>query len=561
MDIDCIRIAYFSMEIGINNNMPTYSGGLGILAGDTLRSFADFGMPIVGITLLYKKGYFKQVIDSEGNQIEEDENWNPEAYLKKLPNTTTVKIHGRDVKISCWLHELEGIKGKKIPLLFLDTDLEENSEYDRKITSKLYGYDEWYRFAQEIVLGIGGVRILENIGFKIQKYHMNEGHSALLTLELLGKFSPDDAVKKVREKCIFTTHTPVPAGHDKFDKDIVFKMLGEYLNDKMQYEIFIEDKLNMTYLGLKFSKYVNGVAKKHGEISRGMFPGYGIESITNGVHAAFWTSKPFQEIYDKHIPLWQCDPFSLRYILGVDSNEIWKAHILAKKKLVDEVFKKTKVKFNPDKFILGYGRRFTGYKRPDMLFHDIEKLKRIADEVDEIQIIFSGKAHPKDNNGKEILRKVINTGKSLNEQNCKVKVVFLENYSINVAKLMVSGCDVWLNNPQRPHEASGTSGMKAAVNGVPHFSTLDGWWLEGHVENVTGWSIGLGPQDAGFSEDISVDDEALDFYKKLREMVLPTFYNDRAQWIKIMKNAIAINGSFFNTDRMVQQYVLDAYFL
>ena len=545
------HVAYFSMEIGIDSEIPTYSGGLGVLAGDTLRSCADLKVPVIGITLLYEKGYFKQRIDENGNQIEEDRVWNPSDHLQKLPNIINVRIEGRDVKVGCWLYRLQGISGNTNYIIFLDTDLEGNSEYDKTITHHLYGNDKRYRLAQEIILGIGGTRMLENLGCELEKYHMNEGHSGLLTLELCKRLGN---IENVRKKCVFTTHTPVPAGHDQFDQTLVEGMLGDYLTDELKSEIFIDWKLNMTYLGLRFSEYVNGVAKKHGEVSRGMFPGYHIDSITNGVHSVFWTSPPFKKLFDKHIKNWENDPFSLRYILGLPRNEIWDAHKEAKKDLIDFVNEKYNMGMDPEVFTIGFARRATTYKRGEMLFSDLDRLRRISKDIGKIQIIYGGKAHPMDGMGKDIIKRIIEKMKSIKNE---IKVCYIEDYGIEVAKKMVSGVDIWLNTPLRPKEASGTSGMKAAHNGVPQLSVLDGWWIEGHIENKTGWSIGKHPSVKAENDN---EEDINDLYTKLEYVIVPMFYEHRDRWIEIMRTCIAVNGSFFNTHRMVQQYVLNAYF-
>ena len=549
-----LHIAYFSMEIGIDEDIPTYSGGLGVLAGDTLRSMADLEVPVIGITLLYRKGYFKQKIDSQGVQQEYNVPWTPEDRLKQLDAEVVVKIEGREVKIKAWLYEIKGVTGQRNPIIFLDTDVETNSKYDKEITSHLYGKDQMYRLSQEIILGIGGVKMLKEIGCKnLQKYHMNEGHSALLTLELLKQNNND--VELVRKNCVFTTHTPVPAGHDQFDKSLAELLLSDYPDKKLEQEIFLNDKLNMTYLGLRFSEFVNGVAKKHGEVSRTMFPGYHIESITNGVHSAFWTNKYFGKLFDKYLPSWRSDPFSLRYILGIPKDEIWNAHIESKKDLIEHINNKYHLNMSEEIFTIGFARRAATYKRGDMLFEDVERLMKIADKFKGIQIVYAGKAHPNDDAGKDIIKKIINNMKKLSP---KIKCCYIEDYDIGIAKTLVSGVDLWLNTPQRPMEASGTSGMKAAHNGVPQFSTLDGWWLEGLIENVTGWGIGSHPNNI---KETDHQEDVEDMYTKLEYVILPKFYNERDEWIEIMQHCISINGSFFNTHRMVQQYVLNAYYL
>ncbi len=550
-----MHVAYFSMEIGLKNSIPTYSGGLGVLAGDTLRSMADLELPVVATTLLYKKGYFKQTIDEQGNQHEEEVNWDYEKQMTKLDKQVIVNIQGRDVIVNVWMYKLKGNTGSILPVLFLDTDNPKNSDYDRTITEKLYGNDQYYRLCQEAILGIGGMRMVEKLGCNVEKFHMNEGHSALLGIELFKKTKGKNALERVRERCVFTTHTPVPAGHDQFPAEMARGILGEkYLTPKLESEVLYKGKLNMTFLGLRFSKYVNGVAKKHGEVSRSMFPGYHIESITNGVHSHFWTAKPFRELFSKYLPAWEYDPFSLRYMLSIPADEIWDAHIKAKTSLFNHVKAEYGVEMDPEVFTIGFARRAASYKRGDMLFADIKRLKSIAKKTDGIQIIYGGKAHPHDGEGKEIIKRIIEKMKSVSD---KIKVCYMENYEIDVAKLLISGVDVWLNTPQRPKEASGTSGMKAAHNGIPHLSILDGWWLEGHIETLTGWSIG-DPVDEATQNDTEKD--VIDLYNKLEYLIIPKYYQERDHWIKVMKHSIAINGSFFNTHRMVQQYVLNAYF-
>jgi starch phosphorylase len=561
------HIAYFSMEIGISHSIPTYAGGLGILAGDLIKSFADMRVPVIGITLINSKGYFHQVIDNDGNQIETPVEWRVNDFMVLMPNIISVNIEGREVKVRVWKHMIRGCSGYNIPIFFLDTNTDDNTPYDKTLTSSLYGGDKSYRLAQEIVLGIGGVRMLESLGYNIKKYHMNEGHSALLTLELLHRMQNYECgedeqcfnIEAVRNKCVFTTHTPIAAGHDSFETDLFKKMLNGYAPQFVLDRAIHDGNFNMTLLALNFSTYVNGVAKRHGEITREMFPGYTIDAITNGIHPQTWISPPFKTLYDKYVPGWVRDPFTLRYGLSIPKEDILDAHMEAKKQLIDEVNQKTNMKFDPLRFTIGYARRFTEYKRPDLILQDIDRLKQVAEKVGDIQIIFAGKAHAKDYRGKELIKKVIQIANKINSENCRVKMVFLQNYDMLVARKMVAGCDIWLNNPQRPLEASGTSGMKAALNGVPQASTLDGWWLEGCVENITGWSLGPHPQDAEFREDSDMKDEARDLYEKLENVIIPTFYGNKDKWADIMRHCIAINASFFNTYRMAQQYMANAY--
>lgn len=546
------KIAYFSMEIGIDEHIPTYSGGLGILAGDTIKSCADLNVPIIGVTLLCENGYFYQKIDENGNQIELPIQFAVSDLLELLPSTTSVTIEGREVKLRVWYYQFKGINDYVVPVFYLDSNIEENDVWDRELTKHLYGGDNKYRLAQEIILGIGGIRMLQALGYKtIDKYHMNEGHAALGTLELYRQLND---VEKVRKQCVFTTHTPVAAGHDQFDLSYAKSMLGDILPEDILDDITFENKLNMTRLALFFSHYVNGVAKKHGEVSRLMFPGHSIDSITNGVHTSTWVSEPFQKLFDKQIPGWRSDSYMLRSAFSLDKDEIWNAHMDAKKKLINFVNERYNAGMNYNDFTIGFARRQTAYKRPDMLISDPNRLTQIAEKVGPIQIIYAGKAHPKDGSGRDTIKKIFETMKTIQG---KVKIAYIQNYDMMIGKMMTAGTDIWLNTPRRPREASGTSGMKAAHNGVPQFSTLDGWWLEGHIENITGWAIG--PEK---TEDKESDDEndRNDLYNKLETVIIPKFYGDRDNWVRTMRSCIAINASFFNTDRMVQQYVLNAYF-
>ncbi len=547
------KIAYFSMEIGIDEHIPTYSGGLGVLAGDTIKSCADLNVPLVGVTLLSEKGYFYQKLDKDGNQKELPINFSVPDFLKLLPIKTKINIENREVILQSWLYQYKGINGYIIPVFFLDSNVTENDPWDRELTKYLYGGDKRYRLAQEIILGIGGVRMLKNLGYiTIDKYHMNEGHAALGTLELYKELKN---IEKVREQCVFTTHTPVAAGHDQFDIQEAKHMIGDLLDENIIKEIKFENRLNMTRLALFFSHYINGVAKKHKEISQQMFPGYSIHSITNGVHSSTWVSEPFKMLYNKHIPGWHSDPYMLRSAFSINKDEIWKTHLDSKKILIDFVNDRYNVGMNYYDFTIGFARRQTEYKRPELLISDSERLKKIANNVGPIQIIYSGKAHPDDETGKKSIKKIFETMKTINGS---IKIAFIHNYNITIGKIITAGVDLWLNNPRRPMEASGTSGMKAAHNGVPQFGTLDGWWIEGCIENITGWSIG--PEK---TEDEKSDDEIdkNDLYNKLETWIVPKFYKDRDNWIRTMRSCIAINASFFNTNRMIQQYVLNAYFM
>ncbi|MFT4113506.1 alpha-glucan family phosphorylase [Silvibacterium sp.] len=551
-------VAYFSMEIAVDPSMPTYSGGLGVLAGDTLRSAADLSLPLVALTLAHRKGYFRQHLDADGVQTEETQPWDIESQLTAEGPTVTIVVEDRPVTIRAWRHDVIGVTGHTIPIYFLDTNLERNDPKDRILTDHLYGGDGDYRLRQEAVLGIGGARILEALDYRPIVYHMNEGHAALLTIALLEKQlfgSPLDSadestVDAVRRRCVFTTHTPVPAGHDRFSADQSNRILGpERTRTFERLGCFHDGLLNMTYIALRFARYVNGVAMQHGKVSRAMFPEYRIDAITNGVHAATWTSPAIQAAFDRHMPRWRQDNISLRYAIDIPEEEIEQAHRESKLALIAAVNERTGVELRPDIFTIGFARRAATYKRCDLLFTDPERLVKMAHEHGGLQVIYSGKAHPADEPGKAKIRRVIELAKELG--NADLRIVYLENYEWQLGALLTGGVDLWLNTPKRPYEASGTSGMKAALNGVPSLSILDGWWIEGWIEGVTGWAIADHDDDAG---------EATSLYEHLEQVILPLYYGDQNQWKRIMRSTIALNGSYFNTQRMIEQYILNAYF-
>lgn len=553
-----IQIAYFSMEIAVAPNMPTYSGGLGVLAGDTLRSAADTGLPIAAVTLLHRKGYFRQHLSASGTQTEEDEPWKPETLLQPLEPLAAITIQGRPVMVRSWRKDIVGVDGHVVPVIFLDTDLDPNDEWDRQLTDHLYGGDTFYRLCQETVLGIGGVGILAALGCQPAVYHMNEGHASLLTIGLLEEQVSDvnllDATQNdldaVRSRCVFTTHTPVPAGHDRFSLDQASQILGEERTRALEkFGCCHDGMLNMTYVALRFSRYVNGVAMQHGRVSREMFPEYSVQAITNGVHAATWIQPSMQALLDEKVPNWRRDNLYLRFAIGIAPSEIRSQHLDAKRRLVDTVREQVGVELQVDRFTVAFARRAAAYKRADMLFADSTRLTRLAEEYGGIQIVYAGKAHPHDDVGKDIIHHVIEASTKLNSDH--LRIVYLENYEWNLGAILTSGADLWLNTPRRPYEASGTSGMKAAMNGVPSLSTLDGWWIEGCIEGATGWAIAE-------SEDEVQEAESL--YDKLENEILPLYYHYPDRWAEIMRMAMAINGSFFNTHRMLYQYVTNAYF-
>jgi starch phosphorylase len=556
-----VTIAYFSMEIGLTEEMPTYSGGLGVLAGDTLRAAADWGLPLVGVTLLHRKGYFRQRLDSKGFQTEEPDGWNVEDQLEEMEPRVQVEVGGRPVDLRCWRRMVEGVLGASVPIYFVDADLPENGEAERRLTDHLYGGDKRYRLSQECLLGIGGLRMLRALGYDaLETYHMNEGHSGLLTLELMaqlarraGRTEPSaDDVNQVRNHCVFTTHTPVSAGHDRFPKELVRKVLSTDLFATLD-KLYPGEEVNLTDLALMHSRFVNGVARRHGEVTRGMFGGFDVRAITNGIHAATWAAPSWRSLFDRHVPGWREDNQSLRYVAYVPLAEIEEAHRQAKRALLDRVRSDLGQELDPERFTIGFARRATAYKRNHLLLQDVERLNRIAEERGAIQIVYAGKAHPHDERGKQIIREIFASRERLSS---KIALVYLEDYGVALSARLTSGVDLWLNTPERPLEASGTSGMKAAVNGVPSLSVLDGWWIEGHIEGVTGWSIGNHHSEPS-DPDAKTDAEAL--YQKLESVILPLYYGDRASYLEVMRHAVALNGSFFNTERMLSEYARQAY--
>jgi len=546
--------AYFSMEVGIKSEMPTYSGGLGVLAGDTIRSSADLKIPLVAVTLVSRKGYLRQKITEDGEQVEYADEWDPSKFVDLMPKKVKVRIGGRDVKVQAWHYEHQSLTGGVVSVIFLDTDVEGNVPEDREITDFLYGGDERYRLKQEIVLGIGGIRMLGALKFNLRRYHMNEGHSSLLTLELLGKNGMNP--EKVRNLCIFTTHTPVEAAFDKFSYDLIEELIGNEFPIDVLKEQGGSDKLNMTLLALNLSKYVNGVTKAHMEFSQKLFPQHHIWAITNGVHSYTWTCQYFRELFDEYIPGWANEPELLVRVEEIPDDEIWGAHLRAKKDLIDFVNEKTGVGMDISSLTIGFARRATAYKRHALIFTDTQRLRDI-NKRGRLQLILAGKAHPRDESGKDLIREIHRKKAQLKDE---IKIAYLENYNIDMAAKMTSGVDVWLNTPLPPLEASGTSGMKAAHNGVVNFSVLDGWWIEGCIDGVTGWSIGPSPDEV-IDENERRSRELQDLYNKLEYPILPTFYKMRDAWVDMMENSIGKVAYYFNSHRMMRRYVTEAYLL
>lgn len=554
-------VAYFSMEIALEASIPTYSGGLGVLAGDTLRAAADLRLPMVAITLAHRKGYFRQHLDPEGRQTETPADWSPADRLEGLDATAWVTVENRAVQLRAWRYVVRAISGHAIPVYLLDSALPENDPYDQALTDSLYGGDSRYRLCQEVVLGIGGIAILRALGHAdIHTYHMNEGHSSLLTLALLQEHAGlhdrgsvvESDVEAVRTRCVFTTHTPVDAGHDRFTAELVESVLGKERTGILARLTQPEDSVfNLTALAMFFCRSANGVSIRHAHVSRRMFPESSISAITNGVHAVTWTAEPFARLYDRHVRDWRRDNRYLRQASAIPLAEIQSAHAESKAALIAQVTRRRGHELDPAALTIGFARRVTGYKRADFLFSDVDRLLRIVQRAGPIQLLYGGKAHARDTTGKAAIERIFAVAAELKDS---LRIVYLEEYDMTLAALLVAGVDLWLNNPQKPLEASGTSGMKAALNGVPSLSVLDGWWLEGCIEGVTGWAIGDDSEEQG---DPALELDSL--YQKLEHTVLPMFYQRPLAYAEVMRSAISHNGSFFNAQRMMSQYLRNVY--
>jgi alpha-glucan phosphorylase len=601
-------IAYFSAEYGLDQTIPIYSGGLGILSGDHLKSASDLGIPLVAVGLLYKNGYFHQKINGYGGQETEYNN----IDLYDLPINAVKDQNGEDLiiyvkfpKRRLYLKVWQ-INVGRVKLYLLDSDIEKNNEEDRDVTLRLYGGDQEMRIRQEIVLGMAGVNLLRTLGLKPTVYHMNEGHSAFLTLEIIKntikekQVSFDVAKDIASSKTVFTTHTPVPAGNDIFPLDLVEKYfkdfwprLGiskeEFLKLGMKPTQDLEPGFNMGILALKIAGKKNGVSKLHGAVSRELFgevwPEIAanespITYVTNGIHTCSWLSPRLKELYNKYlIPYWQ-DNIHLdktwEKVKDIPDQELWEAHMQRKEKLLNLVKDSTVnrlrrsgysyeeindivSKINPNALTIGFARRFATYKRATLIFRDLERITQILNNQERpVQIIFAGKAHPADKEGQDLIKYIHEV--SMMPQ-FKGKIFLLENYNIAMSRYLVSGVDVWLNNPRRPMEASGTSGQKASVNGVINFSVLDGWWAEGYNQ-YNGWTIGTNAEFDSYEAQDNADSESL--YRTLESKIVPMYYNKdkdgiSSKWIETMKNSIISTGGKYSTARMLVDYTNNLY--
>lgn len=539
-------VAYLSMEIAVAEEIKTYAGGLGILAGDLLRAAARERFPLVGVTLLSRQGYFKQAITAGGEQAVQPDSDYDFSRLKKLETQVEVKIKDETVKVGVWQYLVSDATGGHCPVYFLDTDLPDNSASNRQLTGQLYGGDQEYRLRQEIILGRGGVKILAALGYTVKKYHLNEGHGALAAVELFlsapGR-SVAARIAAVRSRCVFTTHTPLKKEQDVFPLSYFLEYQPDFpatLSESSE-----EKTVNMTALAFFFSGFSNAVSKRHQKTAAQMFPGIPLQFITNGVDSPTWTAPDFQKLFDYYLPGWRQDQAKLAEAERIPVGEIYAAHQTAKKELLNYVETAAGLRLDPEIFTLVFARRFAPYKRPEFLFQNIDRLLKIAGQTGGLQIIYAGKAHPSDLEGQALIRKIEGFKRKLSG---RLPMVFLENYDLNLARLLTAGADLWLNTPLPPNEASGTSGMKAAHSGVPQLSTLDGWWPEGYRRGKTGWAI---------KEDRKTGQNNL--YDLLEREVLPLYYGRPEAWLKLMRSTIAYNASYFNTQRVLREYIKKAY--
>jgi glycogen phosphorylase len=553
-----IDVAYFSMEIMLESDIPSYAGGLGVLAGDLLRSCADLEIPAVGVSLVYSGSTSRQIINPDGSQSFTETEWQKLDQLVKLPNRIQITIMNTPVFVDCWRYDFVGQTEFNVPIYLLDTDLPENPQWARDITKNLYGGNGETRISQEILLGIGGVQMLRDLGYQdIKMFHMNEGHSAFVPLALLPEHNyEDEAVKKL---CAFTTHTPVPEGHDKFDYAFAYKYAEPYLPWHIK-KIATEEVLSMTPLAMNMSHKTFAVSRKHQKVSENLFPGHQIDYITNGVHHLVWTNPIIQDLFNKYIPEWIKDPGKLDQALEkLPDEELWLAHQACKKKLIEYINNhltsiapasqgpSDKEYFDENTLTIALARRPVPYKRPLLLYSDLERLVRIG--AGKIQIVQCGKSHPNDQTSQGFVKEIVEMSKKLGGI---LKIDYLENYSPMIARFLVSGCDVWLNTPRRPLEASGTSGMKAALNGGINFSILDGWWIEG-FERVPKSGFSIGPLEDSVTPSNDDTSDAADLYKKLEQEIIPLYYDNHAEWLQRMKYAITL-GAYFNTHRAIKEY-------
>ena len=539
-------VGYFTAEIGLWSELHTYSGGLGVLAGDHVKSAADAEIPLVGVTLLYRKGYGRQHLDKDGIQTETYRDLDPAQHLQDAGMDISLPLDGGELWAKVWRADITGVSGHVVPVYFLDTFHPKNSEKHLDLGLTLYGGDDWVRIRQEYLLGVGGLRLLDKLGHEVDGLHLNEGHCTFALLEMLGKgWSREKLAKRV----LFTTHTPVPAGHDRFEWDAVEEVLGDLLpSDAKQLVIDAGDpeegrRISMSHLAVALSGPVNAVSNLNAWVASSMFADHHIAPITNGVHHITWTSPMMGKLFDEQLPGWREDPTKLAHAGKIPTEELTEARGVARKVLRELVQTSTGVRLDKNRLTIGFARRFATYKRANLVFSDLERLREIG--AGKIQFVFSGKAHPRDEGGKALIKSIFDSAKDLENE---IPVAFLEDYSMATGLAMTGGVDIWLNNPIRPMEASGTSGMKAAMNGVPNCSILDGWWPEGCEHGVNGWAIGEADDER---DDVRDAKNVLDI---IENEVLPAWDEGDEKWCEIMRASIATSARFTGA-RMISDYL------
>ena len=539
-------VGYFTAEIGLWSDLSTYSGGLGVLAGDHVKSAADAEIPLVGVTLLYREGYSRQHLDSDGIQSETYPVLDPSEFLELTDIKIQLPLDNQTIYARVWCANVVGQTGHKVPVYFLDTTHELNSQYHQEIGQRLYGGNDDTRIRQEYLLGVGGVQLFDHLQIELNGIHLNEGHCTFAMLELLSR---GWSREQLTEKSLFTTHTPVPAGHDRFEWSLVKEIMGDKLPDDAQELVRNAgdseggNRCSMSHLAVALSTSVNAVSILNAEVAQTMFSEKKIIPITNGVHHPTWTSSTMTKLFDEHLPEWKANPNQLKEARKIPTEALKQARNENRKHLRDLVRNETGVEFEEHRLTIGFARRFATYKRANLVFHDLEKLREIG--AGRIQFVFSGKAHPKDEGGKQLIRDIFASAKTVEEE---IPVAFLENYSMATGLAMTSGVDIWLNNPIRPLEASGTSGMKAAMNGVPNCSILDGWWPEACNHGINGWAIGNAEDDRNDPRD------AANIYSTLQNDVLPSWERKDETWANIMRESIASSAGFTGR-RMIEDYL------
>ena len=539
-------VGYFTAEIGLWSELRTYSGGLGVLAGDHVKSAADAKIPLVGVTLLYHQGYAQQHIDEMGIQTETFPEHDPNKHLTKTEIVLRLTLDERTLFAYVWKAEIQGVHGNSVPVYFLDTRHPKNSPEHQALSSRLYGGDDAVRIRQEYVLGVGGVQLFDHLNVELSGLHLNEGHCTFAMLELLHRgWSREELARR----SLFTTHTPVPAGHDRFDWSLVKSVIGDLLPDDAKSLVRNAGdsekgaRCSMSHLAVALSTSVNAVSKLNADVAMTMFDEQVIQPITNGVHHITWTSPVMASFFDKHLNGWRFQPESIGNAYHLPTEELLEARSESRKQLRDYVRSTTGVELSADRLTIGFARRFATYKRANLVFKNLERLQAIGGG--KIQFVFSGKAHPRDQGGKQLIRDIF---ESANQIADTIPVAFIENYDMHTGLMMTSGVDIWLNNPIRPMEASGTSGMKAAMNGVPNCSILDGWWPEACIHGVNGWAIG------NAEENRDDDRDAENIYNVLENEVIPLWEQEGDAWSDVMKASIAASAGFTG-QRMIQDYL------